>query len=236
VRSGRTQIFYRGSRLKDVVVGRGIAGQRGAAWLDDRRRNQGIEGNGDARPYRNPLTATGLFLALKTPRFNNDNLDDAERRLIYINDLDPACIYALIATANWHEAKVLRNAIYKHLTLQASISVKIPSAGFLSFQLELHLPFFLLRTSKPPMEYVGQVNTKPRRQWTDLSFLNMDTCQEQEEVWGIHEAQISCVIAGYDEWRWVAYCFSDTEIDGFLADSSEDELRFDQIAAGEIDT
>lgn len=29
----------------------------------------------------------------------------------------------------------------------------------------------------------------------------------------IHEAQISCVITGSDDWRWTAYCFVDTYFD-----------------------
>ena len=133
---------------------------------------------------------------------------------------------------------MLRNAIYKHLAFQTSIAVKIPSAGFLTFQLDLHLPFFLLRKSTPPKESVGKVNTKPQRRWTDLSFLKIDTPdsqdQEPKEVWGIHQAQTSCVVTGSDDWRWVGYGFVDTEIDGFLTDLSKDDLSFDQIAAGEL--
>jgi hypothetical protein len=86
---------------------------------------------------------------------------------------------------------------------------------------------------------VGTVNVKPQRQWTDLSFLKVDTLrsqdQESREIWGIHEAQISCVVAGSDDWRWVGYGFVDTEIDGFLTDLSKDDLGLDQIAAGNLE-
>jgi hypothetical protein len=30
----------------------------------------------------------------------------------------------------------------------------------------------------------------------------------------LYKAQISCVISGIDEWRWVAYCFADSYFDG----------------------
>ena len=228
----------RGMSFKDVEEGIDKAGYRRAVWLDD-RYSLGLEGSGDTRQYENPLTATGLKRALGRLRFNHDYLPDAARRLIYITDLDPACIYALAGTASCHQAPVLRNAIYKHLAFHTSIAVKIPSAGFLTFQLDLHLPFFLLRKSTPPEQSTRKVNTKPRRRWTDVSFLKIDTSELQDqkpkEMWGIHESQISCVVAGSDDWRWVGYGFVDTEIDGFLTDSTEDDLSFDKIAAGALE-
>ena len=231
--------FCRGIGLEDVESSIGTAGHQRVVWLDDRGSSPDLEGSGDARQYENPLTATGLWRALKRLRFDHEDLPDAARRLIYITNLDPACIHALAATASCHQTPVLRNAIYKHLAFQSSIAVKIPSAGFLTFQLDLHLPFFLLRKSAPPEESMGKVNTKPKRRWTDLSFLKIDTSDSQDkepkEVWGIHEAQASCVVTGSDDWRWVGYGFVDTEIDGFLADLSEDDLSFDQIAAGELE-
>jgi hypothetical protein len=230
--------FCRGISLEDVESGIGAAGHRRAVWLDD-RNSLDLEGSGDTRQYETPLTATGLIRALEKLRFNHKDLPDAARRLIYITDLDPACIHALAATASCHQARVLRNAIYKHLAFQTSIAVKIPSAGFLTFQLDLHLPFFLLRKSTPPEQSVGEVNTKPRRRWTDMSFLKIDASesqnQEPKEVWGIHEGQISCVVAGSDDWRWIGYGFIDTEIDGFLTDLSEVDLSFDVIAAGGLE-
>jgi hypothetical protein len=231
--------FCHGISPEDVESGEGTAGYRRAVWVDDRSSSQGLERSDRKRQYDNPLTATGLRRVLKIPRFGHEDWPDAARRLIYITDLDPTCIHALAATASCHQTPVLRNAIYKHLRFQTSIAVKIPSRGFLNFQLDLHLPFFLLRKSTPPEQSVGKVNTKPPRRWIDLSFLKMDTSesrnQDPNKVWGIHEAQISCVVAGSDDWRWVAYGFVDTEIDGFLTDLSEDDLSFDRIAAGELE-
>jgi hypothetical protein len=229
--------FCRGTSLEDVESGNGAVGYRRAVWLDDRASSPDLQSG--HRPYQNPLTATGLKGALEVPRFNHKHLPDAARRLIYITDLDPACIHALAATASCHQTTVLRNAIYKHLAFQTSIAVKIPSAGFLTFQLDLHLPFFLLRKSAPPKESVGEVNKKPRRKWTNMSFLKIDTSESQDqkpkEVWGIHEVQTTCVVAGSDDWRWVGYGFVDGEIDDCLIDLSEVDLSFDRIAAGELE-
>jgi hypothetical protein len=231
------EAFCRGMSLKHVDSGIGTAGNRRCVWLDDRDSRPGLKANGTARQHDNPLTATGLYRALKEPRFNHKDLPDAARRLIYISDLDPSCIHALAATATCHQTPALRNAIYKHLAFQTSIAVKTPSSGFLNFQLDLHLPFFLLRKSAPPKGPLGKINTKPQRRWIDLSFLQLDTSESQEqepkEVWGIYEAQTSCVVTGWDEWRWIGYGFVDTEIDGYLIDLSKDDLGFDQIAAGE---
>jgi len=44
----------------------------------------------------------------------------------YIADLDPYYILALTETATFHQASVLRDAIWKYLALQTSIRVKIP--------------------------------------------------------------------------------------------------------------
>jgi hypothetical protein len=229
--------YCRGTNLEDVESGNGAAGHRRTVWLDDRANNPGLQSGG--RSYKNPLTATELKRALEVLRFNHEHLPDAARRLIYVTDLDPACIHALAATASCHQTTVLRNAIYKHLAFQTSIAVNIPSDGFLTFQLDLHLPFFLLRKSPPPEESVGKVNEKPPRRWTDMSFLKIGTSESQdqkaEEVWGMHEVQATCVIAGSDDWRWVGYGFVDAELDGSLTDLSDVDLGFDRIAAGELD-
>jgi hypothetical protein len=228
--------FCRDESLTDVITGKGPAGLQRIAWIDDRNSGPYL-GSKAARDYKNPITATGLFRALEEPQFNHKHLPDAARRLIYVTDLSPACIYALIATATWLQANALRDAISKHLAFQTSIAVKIPSDGITTFQLDLHLPFFILDESAPPPEPLKGSSVKPRRRRIDLSFLKLDPSepqrevQEPKEVWGIQEAQISCVVAGTDNWRWIAYGFVDTEIDGVLAESSYDELSFDQIAA-----
>ncbi|KIX03972.1 uncharacterized protein Z518_07525 [Rhinocladiella mackenziei CBS 650.93] len=240
--------FGRGVSLQDVEDAIGPAGHRRAAWLDDRTyrihhdrayKYPILDGSGDSRQYANPLTGTGLLRALRELRFNHSCFPDAPRRLIYITDLDPAFVHALAATASIHQTPVLKDAIHKHLESHTSIAVKIPSEGFLTFQLNLHLPFFLLRKAKPPDDPVGGINTKPRRRWTALPFLRLERSrfqdQESEGVWGIHDAHISVVVAGSHDLRYTAYGFVDTEIDGYLTDCEEEDLRFDRIAGGEIE-
>ncbi|KAH8598890.1 hypothetical protein B0O99DRAFT_29097 [Bisporella sp. PMI_857] len=231
--------FCRGTSFEDVEGGKGLAGFQRSFWLDERNKFPSLEGGGEVRQHENPLTATGALRALVQPRFNHQKLPDAARRLIYVTDLSPASIHVLAATVSSFHARALLNAIRKHLGFQPSIAVTIPSTGCLAFQLELHLPFFILKKSTPPNKV--RDNKKPDRGWSDLSFLKLDTFDfdthptEPNEIWSLQEAQISCVVTGTDDWRWTGYGFVDAEVDGLLAESSEIDMGFDQIAAGEME-
>jgi hypothetical protein len=230
--------FCRGTLPTGAITGKSPAGHQKIVWIDDRNRDSALKSSGDERQHENPLTATGLFRALEEPRFDHKDLPNAARRLIYITDLSPACIHALVGTVSWHQAPTLRDTISKHLAFQTAIAAKITSDGIAAFQLDLHLSFFILDKTLPPKDSSEKFNTKPRRRWSDLSFLKWDMHEsedkDQQEVWGIQEAHISCAITGFDDYQWVAYGFVDTEVDGVLADSSPAELSGDQIAAGRL--
>lgn len=62
---------------------------------------------------------------------------------------------------------------------------------------------------------------------------------QNQEVYRIYEAQVSCVVYGYDEWQWTACAFIDTEHDsGDLYNSqsnqgdNNEETNEDPIATG----
>jgi hypothetical protein len=79
------------------------------------------------------------------------------------------------------------------------------------FQLAFHLPYYVWRSSqKLRKDHRQYANGDPLRHSRDVSFLNWKTCGSSGFL---YEAQISCVVAGSDEWRWVAYCFVDTYFD-----------------------
>jgi hypothetical protein len=78
------------------------------------------------------------------------------------------------------------------------------------------------------------------REWKDLSFLKgQNTEPEDKKNHRIYQAQISCVVYGFDEWKWDAYAFVDTEHelhDGDdLADKGtpSEEYYEDPIASGQ---
>lgn len=79
------------------------------------------------------------------------------------------------------------------------------------FQLAFHLPYYVWRSAQKASEDHRQdANATPLRQSRDISFLNWKSSGTSSFL---YEAQISCVVAGSDEWRWVAYCFVDTYFD-----------------------
>ncbi|OCK74043.1 hypothetical protein K432DRAFT_311503 [Lepidopterella palustris CBS 459.81] len=232
--------FCQDARLEDLISGTGTAGQRRVAWLDDRSFSS-LMSSGSIREYKNRLTATELYHHLKVKRFGNPDMPDAERRLVYIADLDPYYIFALAETAKFCQIAVLRDSIWKHIAFQTSITVQIPARGFSSFRLELHLPYFALRLSRHRGHSHKQEYSNPMREWTDLSFLKIWAPKSQAQTtYRMYEAHISFVIYGSDERRWVAYAFVDTAFNEANLENEEEfphgAIQEDPIASnGKLD-
>ena len=58
---------------------------------------------------------------------------------------------------------------------------------------------------------------------------------ENQELYRIYEAQVSCVVYGHDEWQWTACAFFDTEHgsgDLYDDDGINAEINEDPIATG----
>ena len=78
----------------------------------------------------------------------------------------------------------------------------------LTFRLAFHLPYHALRLSKKAQhDPRSNSDGSPLRQVCNVSFLDL---KDSGISTFLYEAQISCVVAGPDEWRWIAYCFVDT--------------------------
>ncbi len=137
-----------------------------------------------------------------------DEAPDIERRMTFIYDLDSWNICALVATASESQAAALRDAFFKYLTFRSSIEASL-SDGWPTFRLSLHLPYYAWRcSSNPKADPRHDRRNHPLRHHRDVSFLN---CEGGKAF--LYEAQISFVLAGIDEWRWVAYCFVDSYFD-----------------------
>jgi hypothetical protein len=96
------------------------------------------------------------------------------------------------------------------------------------FQLAFHLPYYAWRTSQSPCEdHRRDSNASPLRQSLDISFLNPKSSESSSFL---YEAQISCVVAGSDEYRWVAYCFIDTYFDAGDAKETVQSYHEDSLA------
>ncbi|KAK4236851.1 hypothetical protein C8A03DRAFT_16533 [Achaetomium macrosporum] len=150
------------------------------------------------------------------------------RRLIYVTNLNPTSLLAMISTASQTQVLSLREFVYKHLTFQPGMDVKLHGCGSLGFQLSFHLPFFAWRQgSKTALDTRLGEDKRPLRNSREVKFLNNPRGQSQTYI---HEAQISCMVAGVDNRHWTAYGFFDTFHDG---GESKHNVRFYQSVAGE---
>ena len=67
--------------------------------------------------------------------------------------------------------------------------------------MEFHLPYYALREAHPP-------SFDPRRLRRSAKFVSPRSTTGRSEY--LHEAQISVLVSGVDEWFWTAYCCVDT--------------------------
>jgi hypothetical protein len=153
------------------------------------------------------------------PRFDHKKMLDAARRLIYTLDY----IHALAGTASSYQTPVLRKAIYKYLSSQTSIRFKTSSSGFQTFQLNFHLPLFVLEKETPSEKPSGHRNliVSPKRRLMDLTLLDFpdgnsegrDQGPKELGVWDLPGVKVS------GDLGWFAYFLRTIEVN----------LRIDQM-------
>jgi hypothetical protein len=164
---------------------------------------------------------------------------DAERQAIFVTDLDPWIILSLIGTAPKLQVPHLQAALDGYLSFEPFFGLDITS-GLLMFRLAFHLPYYFLKVSKEartdPRKYA---NGDPLRQVHNISFLDW---KKSKTSTFLYEAQVSCVVAGPDEWRWIAYCFIDTyfqepkereTVSSYCDSSQSQDVKQDPFTRGE---
>ncbi|GAB1310598.1 hypothetical protein MFIFM68171_00808 [Madurella fahalii] len=240
--------------------------RRPIALLDD-RNDEGTRTvtRGTCRPRKGALTAHQLYVELSKARFRSrpstsgvpnpgyvpveTDEPDADRRLIYVADADCWSVLALVATASYRQAGYFRDFIYRHLAFKTFLGVHMSSIGFPTFALEFHFPFYAWRRCRRPIEdRRRRANGKPLRRSRDLNFLLLDPPDTDSLVPTledcIYEAQISCIVTGFDERCWVALAFVDTYYKGgnnresaeYYADQVHDNAIFmDPLTRGRVD-
>lgn len=146
-----------------------------------------------------------------------------------------------MTTASDYQTPGLRSAIYGHLAFENFIGVTFPPKGIAMFQLAFHLPYYVWRESpKAHEDHRLHANRRPLRQSQNVSFLDRTSSETPSFL---YEAQVSCLVSGTDESRWVAYVFVDNyfEVDGegketvssYHEDSlGEDGERMDPLTYG----
>lgn len=191
------------------------------------------------REYLGPLTAHQLWLALSKKRFELDEHQFAEtndqtrleksqsailradRRSIFITDINRWAMMAIMSTATIEQSKALRDTFYRYLAFKSFIGTSIAPNGlsnsFPTFQLAFDLPFYVLRQAphnKAPQDRRLRAGNDTLRKVTDLTFLQRPTGSTPlVQIDYLCEAQVSVLITGSYPWRWVAYCFVDTYFD-----------------------
>ncbi|RSL85263.1 hypothetical protein CEP52_016195 [Fusarium oligoseptatum] len=219
--------------LSELERGSSSVPEATIALLDD-RTNNGT--NSVSRGYLGPLTAHKLYLELKKDRFPPENDTsarnnhtatsqsqpparrlNADRRLLFITDLDHWSMMVLVSTLSIHQAKALRDSLYRHLAFRGFLGSTYLPSGFSTFQLAFDLPYYAFRVApchSPPHDHRKRksAGSEALRNITDLSFLvRKPKCPVPPTTKAyLCEAQTTVLISGADPWRWVAYCFVDT--------------------------
>ncbi|KAL4970938.1 uncharacterized protein BDV14DRAFT_194724 [Aspergillus stella-maris] len=152
------------------------------------------------------LNAKALYDTLASERLNL-GVSSPERRSIYIRDLSPICALALILPVAVRYAPSLREFLFKYVTGRAFFGVKIgyPISPASTYTFEFHIPYFALRRS--PAGAPSRSNHVARRKGEFQANFS-DYRDNQKEFF--HEAQISVLLVGIDEWVWTLYCLVET--------------------------
>ncbi|WYZ35224.1 hypothetical protein EsH8_I_001500 [Colletotrichum jinshuiense] len=194
--------------------------QKPTIWLDQREFK-----SLRARPFQGILSAGQLVTELRRNRYEPTsqkvNKIDADKRLIYVSDLDEWTALALAITCSEPETKALSDILYKHIALKPSFGVSISTRACKTFLLEFNLPFFTWRKHDQPVrDHRHNPEGKPLRRSLNLKdffpkhfdLKKPTTRRSLHEVsahYFLHEAQFSCSVVGIDETRWTAYFFED---------------------------
>jgi hypothetical protein len=106
--------------------------------------------------------------------------------------------------------------------------------GMAMFQLAFHLPYYVWRDSKNKCACEDprrDENARPLRKTRDVSFLDWTNTRPSSFL---YEAQISCLVAGTDESRWIAYGFVDTYFEA-VDEGKETVQSYDEDGQDEDD-
>ncbi|KAJ0416422.1 hypothetical protein BJY00DRAFT_234757 [Aspergillus carlsbadensis] len=160
---------------------------------------------GDARCLE-VLCAEDLFEKLKKKR-EHLGTKSPERRSIYIRDLSPLCALALVLPVAIRYAPSLREFLSKYITARAffGVSIEYPIRPASTYTFEFHIPYFALRRSSAGME-TFKSHTNRRTGEFQASFSLCAGCEREF----FHEAQVSVLLVGIDEWVWTLYCLVET--------------------------
>ncbi|KZL83147.1 hypothetical protein CI238_06517 [Colletotrichum incanum] len=153
---------------------------------------------------------------------------DAERRLLYITNLDRWTILALIGSAPESLARLLGNFMLKYFGSRSSVGVSFSTDGPETFSLEFSFPLRVWRSTKNLVKDARTRNSdgEPLRSSRDMSKIRKlaGIQQDLDMVSGIYGGHISCIVTGYDQWRWTGILVLDTWFEQFFDNPTPDAV------------
>ena len=147
-----------------------------------------------------------MILQRKTTSIPGISPTQAERRTTYIADLSPTVALALVSQTSPRASKTGRDYLQRHIINRAYFGVST-HAGF---AFEFHLPYFVLRENA-----TVRSDVRGLRQSRPASAVPTDRFDH------VHQAQISVLLTGVDEWIWTVTCCVDSY---FESDDPIDDL------------
>ncbi|KAK1633347.1 hypothetical protein BDP81DRAFT_72619 [Colletotrichum phormii] len=191
--------------LKRICEGNFETPSNLAAWLHDRDLSNRPRG------YNGSLSLLDFDLHLSLKRLGEKGLPDADTRKICINNPCQWTLGVLAVRAPEHQAPVIRDFIFKHLTARTSVSLDTVVDG--GFTLEFHLAYPVwTRDPSPRRDQRVTGDGLPLRKSTDLSFL--PGAQRSDQITHgfdyLHEAQTSICVTGRDTSQWTAIRLTDS--------------------------
>ncbi|KAL0766962.1 hypothetical protein CaCOL14_010533 [Colletotrichum acutatum] len=219
--------------LHDLPSIESLDGEKRVAWLID---SQLVHGVVRTRDCSGSLTARLLAEVLSKPRYQkcltsntreqgdtremtkweDTQAFDAERRLLFLTNLDCWSVLAIVKTATLSQTKLLGDFFYKHLNSITTVGVLFEAWGYPIFSLEFHFPFRVWRTSESLLkdERIKSSNNDALRSSRDVTcLLPTGDGDKANQVHGIYSGHIACLVSGHDYWRWTAHSCIDTWFD-----------------------
>ncbi|KAI9708419.1 MAG: hypothetical protein M1828_002991 [Chrysothrix sp. TS-e1954] len=188
---------------RDPTVGTAAAGTHSVRdWTSDFYQKQPPPGD---YQWHHRLTR-------KEATRQNISPTQAERRTVYVADLSPTIALAIMLETAPRQTKIVRDFLQRHVVNRGYFAVSM-TAGF---AFELHLPYFALRKRAVRSNDIRKI-----RQSRPASATSRAGTGGPGDF--VHQAQISILITGIDEWIWTALCCVDTY---FETDDQTEEMYY----------
>ncbi|KAK1484048.1 hypothetical protein CTAM01_13154 [Colletotrichum tamarilloi] len=190
------------------------------------------------RPFLGGLSARQFLREATKDRYELDDVQssvssgfvEAERRLIYVVDLDSWSILALLGSSSESLYREVTECILNHLSAKSEIGVSFTTEGPETFLLQLSFPVRALRTTAEPRtdDRKKRSNGEPLRSSMDITFMRRFTEMpiDATSFDVIYSSHTSAIVTGFDQHRWTGVAL----LESWYEDALDDEPHPDMVA------